>query len=187
MSCARKFQEQYEPRRRRTTHRLTQKKQPKYPPKKIRKHRLCREYSVAKESMITYFPKEDEVDTWVIHTHGGLDEYCNCTGKLCDGKSMLCAMSECPKYLQRIKEAKAEGRYHSECHGCVTSIGDTPSKEWGGNVSTCVTQAFAQKLNFRSDNTVKLIASFLMTPPKRKRFSSWDSMYDDSDDEWNYA
>lgn len=189
MNCTRKFRERHEPpQQKRRRPKQEKKKQQKYLDKKYQK-RLCREYSLMKESTVTYFPREYEVDTWTIHTHNGLDEYGNCTGKLCDGKSMLCGMCLCPQYQRRIKEAKAEGRYNSECFGCITWIKDIPSNEWGNNVSTCVTQVFAQKYNFRNVNTVKLISEYLMTPPQRKRFNSWGSIYDDSDDElvWNYA
>lgn len=184
MGCARKFRERHEPplpRKQKPKPKKT-KQQKKYPEKKYQK-RLSREYSLMKETTHTYFPREHEVDTWTIHAHNGLDEYCNCTGKLCDGKSMLCCMCDCPKYKRMIEEAKKEGRYIKEPGGY--SILVKPSNEWGNNVSICVTQAFAQKMNFGNLNTVKMITEYLMTPPPRKRLDSWD--FDDDTLEWNYA
>lgn len=189
MNCNRKIQQDFERSKikKRQCKLEKKKKQPKYV-KKIYKKRLSREYSIMKETMDTYFPREYEVDTLTIHTHNGLDEYGNCTGKLCDGKSMLCGMCLCPQYQRRIKEAKAEGRYNTECFGCITWIKDTPSNEWGNNVTTCMVQTFAQKFNYNNMNTVKLITEYLMTSPQRKRINSWYSS-DEDDDElvWNYA
>ena len=191
MACNRNFYEYYEDKksrkkREKNNTQQKRKKQQKYVEKRYKK-RISREYALMKETTDTYFPREYEVETWTIRSHNGLDEYGNCTGKLCDGKSMLCSMCECPQYQRIIKEAKAEGRYSVECFGCMTCIKDSPTKNWGNNVTTCLVQVFSKKMNYQDANTVKLIIEYLMTPPQRKIFNSWYSDEDEDGLVWNYA
>lgn len=171
MNYTRKYRELQDPRRKNQAYNKQKTFVKKYPRKNTQK-RLCREYTITSENTETYFSKEYSDHTCYIRNHNGLDEYGNCTGKRCDGKSMVCYRTECPTYKKIWIEANVEGRI-KKCDGCLWTITDTPKKEWGTNVGTCVNQIFAKK-NVEEKGIVRMITEFLMTSPKKEKDTGWD-------------